>query len=226
MDKNEKVLSCKLSVVLFVVSWVILTGCYFLSKLTAPYFDSINYGQNTKFFVGIVLCVSWAATLVIMVLVVYAKFGINLLTNPDTIGRELETKNLLIVIGLVMVSIFVISAQIGFEVKPFYDLGVKFTGYELMAKIAVILCNVIKCAWVVIMMEMVEDFMSHFNKKEIVPYGGIVLMLTAGLFDVAFSLVTLPVTYVLLYLVYGLIFRITHESVSKTFLCVVLIYIL
>ena len=99
-------------------------------------------------------------------------------------------------------------------------------GTELMAKIAVILCNVIKCAWVVIMMEMVEDFMSHFNKKEIVPYGGIVLMLTAGLFDVAFSFVTLPVTYVLLYLVYGLIFRITHESVSKTFLCVVLIYIL
>lgn len=239
MCKEFKKLNEKQYALIFVLSFLLLVLGRILARLISPCFDSLNYGQMTLFFMEVTTCLIWSVCLVVLTTLVYRRYGVFLMSNPATKGKELENRNLIAVILIVAAGILIISAQIGFQVKPFYDMGVKFTGYQLMENVGGLLRNIIKCIWMVLMMECTQQIGEHFVQKkkdddpehkifsiQNIPWGGIVLMLTIGIYDLVCGMTTLKITYLLLNLVYGVIYLCTHKSISKTYICILLIYIL
>lgn len=207
------------------ISWIMIIGGKLLSMISEPLFKHVNYGQMTVFFTEIVNCCIWIVCIIALYFFIKKKCAVNILSNPLTRKQELENKNLIAVIGIIIVCILIISAQIGFQVKPFYDMGVKITGYELMGKLGGILSGIIKCVWMIILIECAQNICESRGLNPRVPWGGIVLMCTMGVYDIVFGLTTLVITYFVLNIVYGVIFLLTHKSVSKSYLGILLIYI-
>lgn len=236
MCSECKKLSEKQYIGIFVFSFILLILGRMIAQWISPCFDSLNYGQMTPFFMEVLTCLIWAAAMIAIAFVFWKKYGVTLLSNPLTRGQELENRNLAIVILIIMASIFIISAQIGYQVKPFYDMGVKFTGYQLMENVGGILRNIIKCIWIVFLMSCAQNVGESFAEKKwnsekgkmlkYIPWGGIAVMLTIGVYDWVCGMTTLKVTYFCMNLVFGMIYLLTHKSISKTYICVLLIYIL
>ncbi len=225
MENESKTLTEKQYIILLICSCIMIVGGRLIAQAMSPLFASYNYGQMTDFFVEIITCVIWSVMIIGTTILVYRREKVNITFNIRTRGRELENKNLFAVIIVVVAAIFIISAQIGFQVKPFYDMGVKFTGYEFMANIGGILRNCIKCVWMIIIMECAQAIGEAHCSKPYIPWGGIALMCTIGIYDIVCGMTTLVITYLLMNIVFGVIYMLTNKSVSKTYLSILLIYI-
>ena len=128
------------------------------------------------------------------------------------------------------------SAQIDFHVKPFYDLGNNVQGYDLFNRISVITLNMVKCIWIVWVLNISREIameISTFGKNE-ADKRGIFFGICMGLFflfavyDVltsGFSL-SVGVTYlVLFYPCFVVVDGLTKHQTGKSFLLILLIYI-
>ena len=211
---------------IFVISVILMIVGKIIASLAAPLFEQINYGQLVECLVNVLNCVIWIVSILCLMLFVRKKTGISILSNPKTRKQQLDNKNLIALFVIVSISILVISAQIGFQVKPFYDLGMKFTGNELLEHVSVWLLSSVKCVWMVILMKASQAYGERFSKNKYIPWGGIGLLLTVGILDLVFVPTTLKFTYFLLNIVFGYGYKLTNQSVAKTYICILLIYIL
>lgn len=212
------------------VIYCIAFGCIIatpvIAEYLAPMFDYIDYGALRHLFMEIITCVLWAVEIVVIAIVCRKRWNVNVLMNPKTRGKELPAKNMIILATLSIAAILIISAQIRFEVKPFHDMGVKITGYELMGNIGMLFRNAIKCGFVVLMIRCAQKFAELLIGKgrSRFIWGGAILTLTVGVYDLLIGANTLPLTYFLLNLLFGWIYLLTNRSISKTYLFVLLIY--
>lgn len=223
---EEKKMDCKDLAIIYVIAFVCIIITPIFAKLIAPMFDYVNYGAMRHLFTEIITCIFYTLEIVGIAFICKKQWKINVLMNPKTHGKELPTKNMIILAFLAIASILIISAQIGFEVKPFYDMGVKITGYELMGNIGMLFRNAIKCAFVVLLIRCAQKFVELLigKGKSNFIWGGAILFLTVGIYDILTGMNTLPYTYLLLNLLFGWIYLLTQRSISKTYLFVVLIY--
>lgn len=221
--KNDKYLNLVLYVICFLA--IILTP--YGARLISPLFDWVGYGALENFFNELFTSIIWLIEIVIIAIIYTKKFKIKILSNNDVKGQELPIKRILILSGIVAACILVISAQIRFQVKPFYDLGEKFNGYELLSNVGIFLRNIVKCIWIVIMLKAAEDFIEQMigRGKSNYPLAGIVMMLTVGIYDIVMGMNNLAVTYLFLYLIYGMIYILTDRNTIKSYLLIVLIYL-
>ncbi len=155
--------------------------------------------------------------------------------------RPMPRKNLWILTGIVAACVLLVSAVIGFKVKPFYDLGEKITGYDIWNAVGGIGRNAFKCMWVMGMLinglrmadEIVEGY--GLSKKPWLRYliGGSILMIF-GLLDVFTSILLFPtnwrgvllgITYVLFYAVFPIVYYYAEEHNGKAYLITAFIYL-
>lgn len=137
-----------------------------------------------------------------------------------------------ILTAIVAACILLISAQIGFEVKPFYDIGEKVTGYELLEKIGVIVKNMVKCVWVLLFLKaslaMAEEGLKTYGKAEkkwlVWLIAGALLMLF-GVYDVFVSRNPFWWTYLLFYVAFTAVYYFTEQGDVKSYLLIMFIYI-
>lgn len=211
---------------IYILAFMLIIITPFIAGIISPVFDYISYGQMRTYFTGLITSIMWTLELVIITIFCKKKWNIMILLNPKTKGKELSNKQMIILTVISIVSILFISWQIGFQVKPFYDLGNKISGYEVMGNVGQLFKNSIKCGWMVLMIRCAQKFCEEIlgKGKRFIPYGGAVLMLTVGIYDLCMGLTTLPITYFLLNLVFGYIYLLTDRSVIKTYLFVLLIY--
>ena len=137
--------------------------------------------------------------------------------------------------------IFLLSAIVGFQVKPIYDIGEKVTGYEMYTKIAWLCKNVMKCFWIVGIVKACRGMSEEFVAASSLPENQqwvrwiiqVALLLVFGLFDVFTSVMVYPLTtrrllvgltYILFYVVFVPVQALTEGSDTKAFLLTVLIY--
>ncbi len=150
-------------------------------------------------------------------------------------------KNLCILTGICAVCIFLVSAVIGFRVKPFYDIGEKISGQELCCAIAVIGRNAFKCIWIVAMLcackrmadEIVAvEFPDGKEYKSWLIAGGILLLY--GIFDIFASVVHYPMggrgwllalVYLLFYMAFTAVYCFAEKHKLKTYFLILLIYL-
>lgn len=215
---------CDISVFVMALLFIILSPI--AAKLISPMFDYVGYGAMRLFFNELFTSIIWLVEIVIMAIVYKKKFKYNILSNPETKGKELPMKRIIFIGVVIAACILVISAQIRFQVKPFYDLGEKFNGYELTNNLGIFIRNIVKCAWIVIMLRAAQNLVETVTKKDkiIYPVAGIILMLTLGVYDLITGMNNLAVTYFFLYLVYGWIYLLTEKSMSKSYLLIMFVF--
>lgn len=216
-----------LNLVLYIVCFLAIILTPYGARLISPMFDWVGYGALEGFFDELFTCILWLVEIVIIAVIYTKKFGIKILYNDEVKGQELPIKRVLILSGIVAACILVISAQIRFQVKPFYDLGEKFNGYELLNNVGIFLRNIVKCIWIVMMLKAAQSFVEQFfeGTKSKYAYAGLIMMLTVGIYDIVMGMNNLAVTYLFLYLIYGLIYLLTDRNTIKTYLLIVLIYL-
>ncbi|MBR2646023.1 MAG: hypothetical protein IKD47_00475 [Clostridia bacterium] len=146
-------------------------------------------------------------------------------------GEILPFKNLAILSLLAVACIFAISVQIDFRVKPFYDLGEKFNGYEMWNDIGVIIRNCVKCVWIVVMLAAADTISKELlsklkNGKAWLGYilAGAILMVY-GAYDVFTSGIGFIPTYLAFYAVFTAMFYLTDKHAVKSYMLILLVYI-
>ena len=125
--------------------------------------------------------------------------------------------------------ILLISIQTEFQVKPIYDIGEKVTGHQLYSKIALWVCNIIKCVWIVFFLHaafgMAEVLTRSYQGKSWLTWlvCGVMLMIF-GTLDAFCNMAPFSWTYLLFYATFTLVYYLTKRNGGKTFGLVLLIY--
>ncbi len=153
---------------------------------------------------------------------------------------ELPWKNVGILTAICAGCILLVSAVIGFQVKPFYDFGTKFTGYERYCTVGRLGRNVFKCIFIAYMLpeckKMAEEVATaYFPEKGAwatwLLAGGI--LQTFGLFDIFTSVMSYPLdgaqillglAYFVAYGGFTAVYCFTNEHAFKSYWLIVLIY--
>lgn len=212
---------------IYVISFLAVTLTPIPAKLISPLFDWVGYGAMEPFFDEVFTCIIWIVEILVFEGINKKKFKTSILSNAEVKGHELPLKRVFIISGIVAACILIISAQIDFQVKPFYDLGEKFSGYELLNNAGIFLRNIVKCFWIVIMLKAAQEFLEQQfgTGKGRYLYAGLAMVLTVGIYDFVMGMNNLPVTYSLLYLVYGIIYMLAEKHMLKSYLLIMLIYL-
>lgn len=154
--------------------------------------------------------------------------------KPRSVSKPLPLKNVGILTAICLVCVLVISAQIGFKVKPFYDIGEKITsGYDLLNKLGVLITNIVKCLWILMFVKAgvaISEEMFSFMKDGKGKQWTIGLIATAfvmafGVYDVIASANPFAITYLAFYALFTLLYYLTNKSAVKTCLLILFIYI-
>ncbi len=147
-------------------------------------------------------------------------------------AHVLPLLNVGILTAIVIACILVISPQIEWEVKPFYDMGEKITGYELLEKIGFLARNCMMCLWIVFCLQAcdtiaTEAFAKHTeqSRKWLVPLLTGAMCLLFGLFDVLSTSNAYAWTYLLFYLVFTAVYYVAQKHNVKTALLILFIYV-
>lgn len=214
-----------LDLVVYVLGFAAIILTPYAARLISPFFDWVGYGALIVFFDELFTSIFWVVEIVILAIIFKKCFKKNIIYNSEVKGHELPAKRITIITCIVILCIIGISAQIEFQVKPFYDLGEKFNGYELLVNCGVFIQNIIKCMWITIMIKAMQGFFEGImgKGKLFVPFAGLIMLLTLGVYDVIIGANNLPVTYLALYAVYGMIYLLTERHTIKSYLLIMFI---
>jgi uncharacterized membrane protein YhaH (DUF805 family) len=218
------------------IKYAILGLSYFIAILLSniallfkPLYKRVYYGQANGHFrygIGILILI---ALICVIKKVIQPKLGL----NPIKDKRPFTWKKTLFIFGLTYLVIFIISAIVGFEIKPFHDIGNNTTGYKIGVYATTLayqfLCVIIAVFMIDAFQYALDDIIPFKNKKvsAYIPYGGIATMLTYGIY----ALVnghggTLSVMYFFLVILYGEIYLLCNRNLLKTIASVGLIFVL
>ncbi|MBQ8429681.1 MAG: hypothetical protein IJX30_06265 [Clostridia bacterium] len=232
-----------------------------IAKPLALLFDWVCYEQMIMFFEELFTSIFWVVELCVFfvlekkrrekrlaVLEEKTENEGGMSATEQNIGEEKEKKtkkeipllplkNVFAIFACICLCILVISAQIDFQVKLFYDIGQGKGGYDLVNYIAQVGKNVVKCIWIVWMLRVariIAEEVSHLRKKNVdqkTAYWCIYLaiVLLFALYDVLASGMGFgfAITYMLLfYPVFMTVDYLTNYNGVKSFFMIMLIYVL
>ncbi|MGM9972102.1 MAG: hypothetical protein ACI35W_06815 [Anaeroplasmataceae bacterium] len=216
------------------IKYLILGLAYFLSIPLAnivlvfkPLYNKVYYGQaNDIFYYGLSVIVL-GVLLILVELLLKPKLGIKLIKSKE----ELPIINTILIFSITFIAIFIISAILGFHLKPFYDLGKNTTGFKIIVKAVEILYLVMISAYMVKLIEAFQYTLDNIIpfKKEIInkyfPYGGIATMLTFGIYMIILNFTSLSLLFFFLIIVFGEIYLLAERNFIKAFGSIALIFI-
>ena len=231
----------------YILYFLLVALTPFLAKPTATLFDWVSYGQLRVFFTELFTAIFWLlefAALIVVENSLKKKLVPETESEAEPSGERKKKKRVKpetpplalwrvgALTGIVAVCILIISAQIRFEVKPFYDIGEKVTGYELLDKIGAIVRNAVKCVWITLFIKS-----AYAMSEELTPYikaqgkpwiawliaGGLLMLF--GVYDVLVWKNPFALTYLLFYVAFTAVYYFAEKRDVKTYLLILFIYI-
>ena len=146
----------------------------------------------------------------------------------------LPSLNVAILFAIAAACILLVTLQIGFYVKPFWELGNKATKSSLIIKCGEIARNLVKCIWIVAALKtslrIAEELFENIQveetlKKWLIWLGVGVLCLLLGVCDLLVFTNAFWWTYLLFYVAFTAIYFFTEQAPIKSFLLILFIYI-
>ena len=151
----------------------------------------------------------------------------------------LPLKNVWIMAGLCALAVLIFTLQIGFHVKPFYEIGEKNTASELVYKVMLIGQDAVKCGWIVLFMRaalaMSEEIFASLGEEKRrslgkwLPWlvwivaGGILACF--GVYDVLVYSANFALTYAFLYILFPVVYYLSKECGGRAYLVILFIYL-
>ena len=229
-------------------------------------FDLIGYGQMRPFFAELLTMFFWAMELAAFYVTDVRKRWRarkaeyeqrekpeNVEENENDGGRYalkeknayifhkektplLPIRNVVMLTAIVTACILIMSAQIDFHVKPFYDLGEQVQGYDLFNRISAIVRNIVKCIWIVwilhasreVALELCALIKNEAERRGVFVGVYMGLFLLFAMYDVLTSgmSLTVGVTYfVMFYPCFVIVDALAKHSAGKAYVLIMLIYI-
>ncbi len=192
-----------------------------------PLYKRVYYGQsNIMFYYGIASAVMFIIYCLVKFL--YCK-KLNIVFKKDK--TPLSTKMVIIIFAITFAVVFIISAILGFHVKPFYDLGNNTTGFKLYVQGVRHIYYGFLIWQIVNMIQFfqyaLDDIIPFKNMKinKYIPYGGIVTMLTYGTYAWITGIGTLHALFFFMILVYGELYLLSKRNLLSTFASTAIIFI-
>ncbi len=147
--------------------------------------------------------------------------------------------NVVVLFGLTAICIIVVTLQIGFKVKPFYELGDKTTYVKMLIKGGEIIRNLVKGMWIVCILKtsltMAEEIVKGCKEKTMDWRENqvsllkwcivVVLTLAFGVFDVILFANAFALTYIVFYMAFVAIYFFANQAPIKSYLLICFIYI-
>lgn len=214
------------------VAFFLICACYivtpYFAKIFERFYPTIGYGGMEVGYYELSVALLYILEIVVCTKVFKMKFAFDLFKENEKSKQVLNARTMIILEAIVFASILIISYQIDFQIKPIYDMGIKITGYLLIKILFDWLRIAVKCLMMVMLIHLGQNAIESLvpPKKIQIPYGGIILMLTLGLFDFVVLNAPLRVTYLILNLVFGIIYLLTKRNIKKTYFLTFVIYFL
>lgn len=128
--------------------------------------------------------------------------------------------------------ILLISVQIDFQVKPFYELGDKTTYSEMLNKGSELILNAVKCVWIVMLLraalglwESLLEFWEISHVRFLKWVGAGAMLVLFGIYDVCATGNPFAWTYIAFYVAFTAIYYFSERSEVKSYLLTLFIYI-
>lgn len=255
---KESTRKCLGNAVCFVVMFVCAAVTPFIAQPIAKLFDGVTMdwsqrGQLRDLFIQLFTCIFWGLEW-LGIHLAYKKYkeksaAVNVgfetptaladaeLAVADAKPQEKEKRflpitNVLFLLLITVVCIFVLSVQIDFQVKPFYDLGEKISLAGLVVKGSILAGTIVKCVWPVLLLR----YGLRFGEALLQACGveksawlkwciAGVLLLSYGVYDVLITANPFAWTYLLFYVAFTLVYYLMEKNEKKSFLLIFFIYI-
>lgn len=146
----------------------------------------------------------------------------------------LPLTNMIALFALCAACILLLSAQIGFQVKVFYDLGERVVLSEIIDFGGITAKNIVKCVWIVLLLksslaitESACEFsvMKDSAKKWAAWVLAGALLLVFGVYDVVSSQNKFAWTYLAFYAAFTAIYFLTNRAPVKSYLLIFFLYL-
>lgn len=200
-----------------------------LGTIFKPLYKKVYYGQANGYFqygLGIFLLVIY---LLVIVFVILKKMNLKYEKDKTPLSW---LKVCILFFGAFAIS-FVISACLGFELKPFYDVGNNTTAYMAGVSFVKLAYNAFGLFFAIMMIEnfqyAIEGIIPIKNKnvEKYIPYGGIATMIIYGTYALCFGVGgSLKVLYFFLPILYGEIYLLAKRDNLKAYATSLLIFLL
>lgn len=146
--------------------------------------------------------------------------------------RDLSILKVLVLYVLTIVPIVIVSWLCNWELKILADLGESFDNFALYSHLIGLCYSIAKCIGMVYVIFGFQTFFEStvtFGKGNVdkyIPFGGIALFMTFGIFELIYGVNELSIIYLVFNFYFGVIFLLTEKSKYKTSFLVSIIYLL
>ncbi len=209
---------------------LVITVLFYLTELArfaAPLFSFVYYATFNQMFVIIIKIIIY--TLIIAFSLSYSNkhFKIKVIYKEN---ESFPLKRQILVYSIVVFAILIISAALGFKVKPAVDIGENVSGPNWVTTLVKFLMQIIRMGIVVILIRHGQEFFEvlidkEFSKK--IPFGGVVSFLLMGIGTLFLDGVSIVNIILLFYhFLYGGIYLLNYKYFPYTYVCCFLIQLL
>ena len=213
--------------ILFGISCLFIFVFGELARLFEPLYDNVYYGTLNSLFYDVIKAVLCIIGIIVVCLLSRKFLNFRpLKSKEESIKEELPIKNLIVLTLITTACIALVSGLVGWQVKILADLGERYTGLMVGLAAAKWGTSLVKIVIVIMMINFFQKGMEMNIDNKHIPWGGILLLLTFGIYELIMKETTLPVVYLLFNVVYGEIHLLTHKNTIKSFLLIYLIYLL
>lgn len=225
----------KQALIYILCAGIIFAGIYIvqLFNLLRPLFRNVYYGNLTTVYF-MIFCASFWVPFILAAFFLIKKY---VKVNLFIMGKgEIPFKRSLIIYAIAFITIFIISASLGFELKVVKELGKKVTKVKVITNGVTYGYNAIKLILATFIIELIQEagellWGDKHKYAKYVPYGGITLALTFGFAEVivAYALKTASVftwVNIVFYLIYGVLYLLSNKRFTITYFVSLIIFIL
>lgn len=185
-----------------------------------------NYGLFNEVFKNALSCAYVIIGIILILFIFKPKF------YKENEMKNLPIKRIFILYALTLTPIVLISWKLGWELKVLYDFGKNLTGGAMYAQIAYLAYTVPKMLAVTLIIHFSHIFLENSivlkndNMKKYIPFGGIILLFTFGLFELIFNYHELSLVYFFFSIYFGIIYLLTDKSIVKSYFLILILYLL
>ena len=202
--------------IIFGVSCLLILLMGELAVFFKPLYDWIYYGTLNAMFHDIIRALIMGVGIVAMVLISKKVLGYNpLRSKVESRKEELPIKNLIALTLIVTSVIALLSGIVGWQVKILADLGERYTGMQVGLAAVAWACSCVRILVAVMMINYFQEGMEKSISNRHIPWGGLLLLITFGVYELVMGFTTLPLIYLLLTVVYGEVYLLVCLSFSE-----------
>lgn len=225
----------KQALIYILCAGIIFAGIYLaqLLNFTRPLFKNIYYGNLKTVFFMILCACFWIPCIIVEFVLVRKYCKINLFA----MGKDkIPLKRSLIIYAIAFVTIFIISASLGFELKIVKELGKNVTQIKIITNASNYGYNAIKLIMATFIIELLQEagellWGDKHKYAKFIPYGGIAVAVVYGGCEViaAYALKMATVftwVNIALYLIFGIIYLLSNKRFTITYFVSLVIFIL